>query len=85
VGRGEFSGIVIKNEKISRLHAMIKFSGLGFMLTDQSSNGSYVVDAAGATHLVRNDTRLLTGTGAISFGVDPATGQAQFIRYAVSP
>jgi adenylate cyclase len=85
VGRGEHSGIVIRSEKVSRLHALIKFSALGFMLTDQSSNGTYVTDAAGTTYAVRNDTHLLADTGTISFGIDPAASQSQFIRYAVSP
>jgi pSer/pThr/pTyr-binding forkhead associated (FHA) protein len=83
VGREECSGIVIKNDKISRLHAMIKFSGLGFTLTDRSSNGTYVVDDAGTTWVVHNDTHKLTGTGTISFGIDPATDRPQLVRYAV--
>lgn len=85
VGRGELSGIVIRNDKVSRLHARIKFCALGFTLTDQSSNGTYVADSAGTTCMVQNDTHLLEGMGTISFGIDPATGQPHFVRYAVSP
>jgi pSer/pThr/pTyr-binding forkhead associated (FHA) protein len=83
VGRGEFSGIVIRNDKVSRLHASIKFGMLGFTLTDQSSNGTYVADSAGTVWVVHNDAHMLTGAGTISFGIDPATGRPQVVRYAV--
>jgi len=84
VGRGELSGIVINNDLVSRLHARIEYCYVGFSLTDRSSNGTYVADSTGATHMLRNATHLLTGAGTISFGIDPATGQPQLIRYAVS-
>jgi adenylate cyclase len=83
VGRGERCGLVLKIDKVSRLHAVIKFTDLGFILTDQSSNGTYVVDEAGKIHAVRNDSHLLTGRGSISFGVVPVKGQPPFVRYAV--
>ena len=85
VGRGEFSGIVIRDDKVSRLHARIEFCGLGFVLTDQSSNGTYVCGTDGVTHLVRNQTHLLAGSGTLSFGIDPATGRPHLVRYAVRP
>jgi pSer/pThr/pTyr-binding forkhead associated (FHA) protein len=83
VGRGDHSGLVIDIDKVSRLHALIKFTDHGFTLTDQSSNGTYVVDEAGTTHTVHNDTYLLTGRGSISFGVAPVKGQPPLVRYAV--
>jgi adenylate cyclase len=83
VGREECSGLVLRIEKVSRLHALIKFTNLGFILTDQSSNGTYVVDEAGTTHAVCNETYLLTGTGSINFGIVPVKGQPPFVRYAV--
>ena len=82
VGRGDTSGIVIRDDKVSRLHAQIKFSSLGFMLTDQSSNGTYVTDADGKTCLVRNATHVLEGAGTLSFGIDPATSRPH-LRYLV--
>jgi hypothetical protein len=83
VGRGEFSGIVIRNDKVSRLHASIKYSMLGFTLTDCSSNGTFVTESAGTLWVVRNDTHMLTGTGTLSFGIDPATDRPHLVRYAV--
>jgi pSer/pThr/pTyr-binding forkhead associated (FHA) protein len=83
IGRGEHCGLVLKVDKVSRLHALVKHTDLGFVLTDQSKNGTYVVDEEGVTHSVHNDTYLLAGSGSLSFGVAPAKGQPPFVRYAV--
>jgi adenylate cyclase len=84
VGRGELNDLVIRNEKVSRLHAVIKYCELGFVLTDHSSNGTYVVDADGTTRVPRNEAHLLAGTGMICFGSDPATTRPPYVRYATS-
>ena len=83
VGRWDLSGIVIKDDLVSRLHARIQYCLLGFSLTDRSSNGTYVADSAGTIHKVCNDTHLLSSVGTISFGIDPAGGRLHLIRYAV--
>jgi pSer/pThr/pTyr-binding forkhead associated (FHA) protein len=85
VGRDELSGIVIKDDLVSRLHARIEYRNVRFSLTDQSSNGTYVADSTGKTRVVRNKSCVLAGTGTISFGIDPESGQSRLVRYAVSP
>ena len=85
VGRGGLSDIVIKSDMVSRLHARIELRHVSFSLTDQSSNGTYIADAAGTTRMVRNDTHVLRGTGTISFGVNPETSRSHLVRYAVNP
>ena len=83
VGRGEFSGIVIKSGKVSRLHARVEYRNGHFTLTDQSSNATYVTNAAGKTYKVSNDTYVLMGVGTVSFGIDPVTSRANLVKYAV--
>ncbi len=83
VGREETSDIVIKSDKVSRLHARIAYRNVHFSLTDQSSNGTFIADSAGKTHKVKKDTYVLMGTGTISFGIDPATDRPQLFRYEV--
>lgn len=83
VGRGVMSDIVIKNDKVSRLHARIEYRNAHFSLTDQSGNGTYVTDSAGTTYNVSNDSYVLLGTGTISFGIDPETSRLHHIKYAV--
>jgi len=83
VGRGVMSDIVIKDDKVSRLHARIEYRNAHFSLSDQSGNGTYVTDSAGTTYNVRNDTYVLLGTGTISFGIDPETSRLHVVKYAV--
>ena len=83
VGREATCGIVIKGGKISRLHARIEYRNEHFSLTDSSSNGTFVADAAGRTSKVSNETYVLLGAGTISFGVDPETGRPHLFKYAV--
>jgi len=84
VGRAEQNEFVLKGDLISRLHARIDYRNRRFILTDQSTNGSWVVDAAGKESLVRHDTHVLTGSGAISFGHIPAQGQPDLLHYDVN-
>lgn len=83
IGRGVMSDIVIKDDKVSRLHARIEYRNAHFSLTDQSGNGTYVTDSAGKTYNISNDTYVLLGTGTISFGIDPETSRLHLIKYAV--
>jgi pSer/pThr/pTyr-binding forkhead associated (FHA) protein len=83
VGRGVMSDIVIKDDKVSRLHARIEYRNAHYSLTDQSGNGTYVTDSAGATYNVSNETYVLLGTGTISFGIDPETSRLHVVKYAV--
>ena len=83
VGREETNGIVIKTAKVSRVHARFEYRNGHFALIDQSSNGTYVTDSAGATCKINNETYLLMGAGNISFGIDPTTSKAHLVRYVV--
>jgi pSer/pThr/pTyr-binding forkhead associated (FHA) protein len=85
VGRGGLNDIVIKSDLVSRLHARIELLDASFSLSDRSSNGTYIADAAGTSRMVRNDRHVLTGTGTISFGIDPASSRLYLVRYAVNP
>lgn len=82
VGRGEQNELIVPNDVVSRLHARIEYRNRRFSLTDQSTNGTYVVDGSGAAHLVRHDTHALTGSGSISFGRKPEPGSG-VVRYSV--
>jgi class 3 adenylate cyclase len=84
VGRAEQNDFVLKGDLISRLHARIDYRNRRFILSDQSTNGSWVVDAAGKESIVRHDTHVLTGSGVISFGHLPAEGQPDLLHYEVS-
>jgi adenylate cyclase len=83
VGRGESNGIVIKDGKVSRVHARIEYRNGHFALIDQSVNGTYLASSAGVSCKVSNETYLLMDAGSISFGLDPASARTHLIRYTV--
>ena len=83
VGRSDQSDLPLQGELISRLHARIDYRNTRFLLTDQSTNGTYVTDPAGAEHLVRHDSFVLTGAGTISFGHTKMPGQKDLLRYTL--
>ena len=83
VGRAEQNDFIVKGDLVSRLHARIDYRNRRFILSDQSTNGSWVVDAAGKESIVRHDTHVLTGSGTISFGHLPAQGQPDLLHYRV--
>jgi len=83
VGRSEQSDLPLQGELISRLHARIDYRNTRFILTDQSTNGTYVTDPSGSEHLVRHDSFVLTGAGSISFGHTKMPGQKDLLRYTL--
>lgn len=84
VGRGEQNELVNPDDRASRLHARIEYRNQRFTLSDQSTNGTYVADATGATRIVRHDTHVLTGSGLIGFGHKPEPGRGNSVKYEVS-
>jgi adenylate cyclase len=84
VGRAEQNDFIVTGDLVSRLHARIDYRNRRFILSDQSTNGSWVVDASGKESIVRHDTHVLTGSGTISFGHLPAQGQPDLLQYHVN-
>ena len=67
LGRGKKADMVVNDTMASREHARIECRRDKFVLTDQSTNGTYVMTADGPAYLRREETTL-TGEGKISFG-----------------
>ncbi len=82
VGRAEDNDLVLKGNLVSRLHARIELSRSRFVLTDQSTNGCFVVPAGGAELFVRRDSLVLQGSGVIGLGQSPETGAPQTLEYS---
>jgi adenylate cyclase len=82
VGRAEENDIVIKGNLISRLHARIEFSRNKFLLVDQSTNGTFVLNHTGEEAFVRRDSLQLKGEGRIGFGRTPeGVSSTQTLQY----
>ena len=83
IGRSEDSDLVVRGNLISRLHARIDFHRNRFMLTDQSTNGTFVQPDAQEEAFVRRDSIQLKGTGRIGLGRVPEADSPQTIHSAL--
>ncbi|NND60301.1 MAG: adenylate/guanylate cyclase domain-containing protein [Gammaproteobacteria bacterium] len=81
IGRAEESDLVVKDTLISRLHARIEFRRGKFLLIDESTNGTCVLQANGEEHFVRRDSLQLRGEGAIGLGRVPQADSPQAIHF----
>ena len=82
IGRAQEGDIVITGNLVSRLHARIEFSRHRFVLTDQSTNGTFVHPKGMEEIFVRRDSAVIAGEGAIGLGRVPDLESAQTITYA---
>ena len=69
LGRGQKADMVVNDSMASREHARIECRRGKFILTDMSTNGTYVETQEGPSYLRREDI-VLTGQGKIAFGRD---------------
>jgi class 3 adenylate cyclase len=67
LGRGKKADMVINDTMASREHARIECRRGKFILTDMSTNGTYVQTSEGPSYLRREDL-VLTGEGRIALG-----------------
>jgi len=69
LGRGQKADMVVNDSMASREHARIECRRGKFILTDMSTNGTYVETTEGPSYLRREDI-VLTGQGKIALGRD---------------
>ena len=81
IGRADESDMIVRGNLISRLHARIEFNRNRFMLTDQSTNGTFVQMAGQEEAFVRRDSIAIKGEGLIGLGRVPDAESAQTIRF----
>ena len=68
VGREQDSGLVVDNDQVSRHHCTIERRGDKFVLTDTSSNGTYVTIQGEQEVLLQREELMLSKRGWIAFG-----------------
>ncbi len=71
IGREETSGLRILSRQTSRQHAVIDFSRESFILTDHSTNGTFIRTGDSLPVVLRRDSTKLVGSGLIGFGAEP--------------
>ena len=80
LGRGKKADMVVNDTMASREHARIECRRGKFILTDMSTNGTYVQTPEGPSYLRREDL-VLSGTGRIALGreLSEATEVVEFV------
>jgi class 3 adenylate cyclase len=68
VGREQDCGLVVDNDQVSRHHCTIERRGDKFVLTDTSSNGTYVTIQGEPEVLLQREELMLSKRGWIAFG-----------------
>lgn len=68
IGRGNGNDVIVTDGKVSRSHARIERRRDGFVLVDQSTNGTYLVCTGGPEMFLRREEIILNGAGQLAFG-----------------
>lgn len=83
IGRDPACGLVVDNEQVSRHHCTIERRGDKFVLTDTSSNGTYVTIQGEQEVLLNREEMTLSKRGWIAFGQPKVAAKeaVEFICY----
>ncbi len=68
MGRGKDCELVVKGDLISRYHSRIEHRRGKFIITDQSTNGTFIRSSEGQDVFLRREEFTLFGSGHISLG-----------------
>lgn len=79
VGRDEASGLRVLSRRTSRQHAVIDFSRESFILTDHSTNGTFVCSGHSLPVVLKRDSTKLVGSGLIGFGAEPEDAEQDHV------
>lgn len=91
IGRGEQCGVRIQSEFASRIHATIKLLSGKLVLTDRSTNGTYVRTQSGkrsfdnAEIFLKHEEFSATCGGVISLGTPISDQHVHLIHFSCSP
>lgn len=81
IGRAETCNLVVGSNYASRLHALIELKRNYFLLTDQSTNGTYVTNQDSEAVFLKRESLQLIGHGVISLGRPASSALDDVIRF----
>jgi len=70
MGRDPDHELTVESKLASRNHAEIEYTNGKFVLSDHSTNGTFILTGEGETIHLHRETFLLQGNGQISLGQD---------------
>lgn len=83
LGREQGNDIVIIDPRASRQHARIERRREGFVLVDQSTNGTFVADGEGQERCIKREDIVLGGQGRIGCGFSANDVERDLVFYEV--
>ena len=83
MGRADDNELVVKGNLISRIHAKIEMRRGKFVLIDQSTNGTFLLNLQGHEKFVRRDSAELDSEGTIGLGRAEEPGSNLAIYYKI--
>jgi len=83
LGRDNTCQMIIKNDFVSRQHANVELRSGNFVLTDHSSNGTYVRTSNGEVSRINRSELTLRGKGTISLGQHYSEDPVDLVEYEV--
>lgn len=84
MGRDEACQLVFKSDFASRQHANIEFKSSNFILSDHSSNGTYIRGSDGRVIRLNREDTILHGKGTISLGQPYTDNPSDLIEFSIS-
>lgn len=84
MGRDETCQLVFKSDFASRQHANIEFKSSNFILSDHSSNGTYIRGNDGRVIRLNREDTILNGKGTISLGQPYTDNPSDLIEFSIS-
>lgn len=81
LGRSDGCDLIVRERRVSRFHARIEQREEGFVLIDESRNGTWVRQADGSEEKVNGSLVPLTGSGLIGLGCPPDDDNPHVIRF----
>jgi len=81
LGRGKDCELIVKGDLISRYHSKIEHRRGKFIITDQSTNGTFLRTAEGQDIFLRREEITVFGSGYISLGKKVEIGDPDVIHF----
>jgi len=85
LGRDETCNLVVRSDLASRLHIIIELRFGKFIITDQSTNGTYIRFSDGSVVHITREEISLKGNGSISLGQSFTEDPAEVVEFSISP
>jgi len=85
LGRGDSCEILVNSDFASRQHANVELRYGNFIVSDHSSNGTYIRNSDGVVTRVNREDAVLRGKGTISLGQPYSDNPSDLIEFVITP